>query len=161
MYNTNLSRSRGRGFELQVLKRLHGLGFEAKRKVLSGATLATPYDVIVSPYRLKIEAKRTMKEYITLQKKWLDKVTQNLILVFAVGIYRGKKQIEMFALSPFWQNVALEDKCIVMKKNKRIFKAQLYNPQVGRVIVKCDGKVFEIQPFEQYMKKIGKEPEHE
>ena len=144
-YNTNLSRSRGRGFEVQVVDRLKGLGYSAKKVLLSGSHLAKPYDVIVKGLRLKIEAKRTMKDYISLQGKWLDKVSDKLILVFAVGRYSGGRTIEMWALSPCPHPMLNPSSAILMRKNKRIYREEL------PFWLSYNGKPFAAVPLEDYM----------
>mgnify|MGYP001340653165 CR=1 FL=1 len=151
-YNTNLSRSRGRGFEVQVVKRLHALGYQAKKMLLSGGHLAKPYDVIVRPYRLKIEAKRTMKNHITMQAKWLNKVSDKLIIVFAVGKYGGRGTIEMFALSPgTMDTVKMTDPiggAVIMKKAKKIDKEKILS---APFLILYNKKNYLVEKFEDYM----------
>jgi len=159
-YNTNLSRSRGKGFEAQVVKRLCALGYQAKKILLSGSHLAKPYDVIVKPYRLKIEAKRTMKNHITMQAKWLDKVSNKLILVFAVGKYGGKKSIEMFSLSflptpmgKATEVVGLVDSTKNMVKMRRSKKIPKEHMALVPFLVLYDERFYLVEKFEDYMEK--------
>ena len=146
-YNTRTSRSRGRGFENQVVKRLTAMGFKSKKILLSGSHLAKPYDVIVSPFRLKIEAKRTMKDHITFMAKWLDKVSDKLIIVFAVGKYSGGKPVEMWALSP--DALVRTWPIIEMKKAKKVERETILK---APFTLMYNGRQFMVQTFEGYMK---------
>jgi Holliday junction resolvase len=92
------SRGRGRDFETRVKQRLEKWGFRAKKVVLSGATKKKPYDIIVSPFRLKIEAKRRMGEGIIIESKWLKKIAPKYIVVFAAGP-RLSKAVRMCVIS--------------------------------------------------------------
>lgn len=148
---SRLSRGRGRSFENHVVKRLASLGYKSKKKLLSGSYLKKPYDVIVSPWRLKIEAKRTLKEHITIQDKWLRRIGPKLIVVFAVGRYSGKRQIEMFAIAlPTLKDPCARLGCKIRKFRKidgeDIKKAQYF------VLNTEDHRTYFGQPLERYMK---------
>lgn len=149
-YNTNLSRSRGRGFEDQIVRRLHSLGYvKAKKNVLSGSTLKKPYDIKVPPFRLKIEAKRTMKNYITILSKWMDRITDLYVVVFAIGRYAGKKQIDMHAISKCQERPFGETHVpiIEMRKAKRIKLSDI----MGEALICYEDEYYYIQSFENLM----------
>lgn len=147
---SRLSRGRGRGFEDKVVKRLTSLGYKSKKKVLSGSNLKKPYDVIVSPYRLKIEAKRTMKEHITILDKWLRKIGPKLIVVFAVGRYSGKKQVEMFAISLASEYNPAAKLGAKIRKSRKIDGEDIKKAQ--HFVLYGEGhRTYFGQPFEEYM----------
>ena len=148
-----MSRGRGRRFEDQVVERLHLLGYKAKKKLLSGSYLKTPYDVSVSPFKLKLEAKRTLKDFIGMEGKWLNKVGPLLSLVFAVGSFAGKQAVEMFSVS-LVPNSAIPEMVdrypvVVVKSVKRIKKEQL----ITTFVIEYGGRKFFVEPFENYLKR--------
>lgn len=152
---SRLSRGRGRSFERQVLERLRSLGYtKAKRKLLSGAYLKTPYDITVSPFKLKLEAKRTLKDFIGMQKKWLDKVGPLLSLVFAIGSFVGKGSIAMYSAALISdkarKELDIESFTVVeVQSVKRIKADQL----IFRFIVRCAGIDYLVEPFEKYLER--------
>lgn len=148
---SRLSRGRGRNFENHVVKRLTSLGYKAKKKLLSGSYLKKPYDVIVSPCRLKIEAKRTLKEHITIQDKWLRRIGPKLIVVFAVGRYSGKRQVEMFALSLPSLKDPLAKMGVKIRKSRKIEGEDIKKAQYF-VLYGEDHRTYFGQPLERYMK---------
>lgn len=151
---SRLSRGRGKRFEDQVVERLHSLGYRAKKKLLSGSYLKTPYDITVSPFKLKLEAKRTLKDFIGMQKKWLDKIGPLLSLVFAIGSFAGKGNVAMYSAALISDKVRkeldIESLTIVeVRSEKRIKKDQL----IFRFIVRCAGIDYLIEPFEKYLER--------
>jgi hypothetical protein len=164
-YDTSLSRSRGRGFENQVVKTLKAWGYtRTERKLLSGSNLKTPYDVKVSPFRLKIECKRTAKSHIGIQGKWLDKISDNLILVFAVGLKISKKNPIYCISSHRGDKGQFFD--MEVKKNKKInvcdhlFEIERSGRESAWVkdsfYLVHDGKLFWVQDFKSYMEQNWK-----
>lgn len=148
---SRLSRGRGRNFENDVVKRLTSLGYKSKKKLLSGSYLKKPYDIIVSPWRLKIEAKRTMKEHITIQDKWLRRIGPKLIVVFAVGNYHGKRQIEMFAISLPSDKDPLAKLGAKISKYRQISGENIREAQYF-VLTTEDHRTYFGQPLERYMR---------
>jgi len=97
-------RSKGKGysFEIQVINELKKMGYAgAKRVARSGAAHKKPYDVKVSPFRLKLEAKRRMGGSIPIEGKWLDRIAPKFAMVFAVGrrLGRGENDAIMYSIS--------------------------------------------------------------
>lgn len=152
---SQLSRGRGRRFEDQVVERLHSLGYKrAKKKLLSGSYLKTPYDVSVPPFKLKLEAKRTLNDFIPMQRKWLSRVSPLLSIVFAIGRFSGGQPILMHSASLISDKARAEldvDSFTVveMQSTKRIKKDQL----IFRFVLKCNGVEYLVEPFEEYLKR--------
>lgn len=157
------SRGRGRGFETKVKEYLERWGYIAKKVVLSGSNKKKPYDVLVSPLRLKIEAKRRMGEGIIIQTKWLDKIAPKYIVVFAAGP-RLSKVVRMCAIS----QVGTVDRLIKLTKVEIPGKSKTFGTLEGKFVIRRpkvlgdlvvavpflivhDGKEFVVQDFEQYM----------
>jgi hypothetical protein len=154
------SRGRGRGFEDAIVKRLRKLGYDPKKKVLSGGNLAKPYDVGVRPFRLKIEAKRRMGEGIIIESKWLNKIAPKYVVVFAAGPRLGKDtKMCAISLGNKVDNLvelqidgkskkigAFEGKFVV-KRTKALGDLVLEVP----FILVHNGRRFVVQDFEKYM----------
>jgi len=154
------SRSRGRGGEGYVIKRLTGWGYQAKRMVLSGGNLAKPYDVIVSPFRLKIEVKRRMAEAITINHKWLRKVAPKYIVVFGIGP-RMSEMNRLYAISLF-RGKPFDGPQVSVVKDRLLRRANgqfvIRRPGLSDLVISGDfclvhgEKKFLVQDFCQYMK---------
>lgn len=92
------NRGRGKRFEYLVEKRLRGKKYPAERIFYSGAGAKKPYDVEVTFSQhdiLEFEAKRTWKESLSFQSKWMALVGERHTIAFAMGTMANK----IFALS--------------------------------------------------------------
>jgi hypothetical protein len=121
-----------------------------------------PYDVIVSPHRLKIEAKRRMGESIIIESKWLKKIAPKYIVVFAAGP-RLSKNVKMCAISQSQDEVGLA-KIEVRGKSKKMwtlddkFFIRRPKPEGDLVFglpfsISHDRNKYVVQDFETYMAK--------
>lgn len=149
----------GNAFEYQIKNYLHTLGYtKTTRKFLSGAAMKDPHDLVVSPYRLKIEAKRTMKDSIRITKRWLDKyIRKDRIMVFAMGNKRGRPLSErMHAISqwPTKTPIQLTEaiinvKHMMAKKSVRLIEKDVQ--QMGSI--QCsDNKLYLVMKLRDYLK---------
>ncbi len=162
----------GTGFEYRVRDRLNELyrsvGFKAIRIWYSGAGLKKPYDVEFKYGRkliLGIEAKRSIASTsISMQRKWIDQISQKHVVIFAIGNFRGKKKVEIFVLREINEKDLtklgkLITKDIVMKdKAKSIsinYKKHLQSRSVFPDVI-CDHKTYVIETFETFFKEFTK-----
>lgn len=116
----------GTGFEYKVRdllnEMLDGRGFKATRIWYSGAGLRKPYDLELRQGRkivLTIEAKRSIYgSSISFQKDWLKQIENKHIVVFAIGNFRGKKSVPVYAICRAEKDSA-HDLCIVAKPHTK------------------------------------------
>ena len=156
------SRGRGRGFETIVVKRLIKWGYNAKKVVLSGATKKKPYDVLVSPFRLKLEAKRRHGEGIIIEAKWLNKIAPKYAVTFAAGA-RISQTVRICAISQAngtdnmveveipgkSKTFGAVDGKFVVRRAKALGDLVIEPP----FLILHDGKKFLVEYFEDYMSK--------
>jgi hypothetical protein len=147
----------GTNFEYQIKNYLCVLGYhKTTRKLMSGAAMKDPHDLTVSPYRLKIEAKRTMKDLIRITKHWLDKyIRKDRILVFAMGNKRGVSLSErMYSISQWPHtpaaplNEALLNMMHMVKKSIRLTEKDVRQVRS----IQCGDKLYLVMKMKDYLK---------
>jgi len=151
------SRDIGYGFEYRIRSYLHEIGYsKAIRKLMSGSAMKDPHDLVVSPYRLRIEAKRTMKDSIRITKAWLDKyIRKDRILVFAIGKKSGIPMSErMHAISmwpetpPIILSEAIANRIHMKKKSVRYTEKEL----IQMSSIQCGTKLYLVMKMKDYLR---------
>lgn len=155
------SRGRGRGFETYVVNHLKKMGYTRAKKIeLSGMTRKKPYDVKVPPLRLKLECKRRMGESLPLDGKWLNRISPNFAIVFAVGPRIAPNGARLYAISLADKDANYPE--VQMNKCKTIYVNvnEFTIPRLGladvvvqdRFIIVYNDRKFLVQDFDEYMK---------
>lgn len=116
------------------------MGHPAERIFYSGAGLRKPYDVEITWDEatkdiLAIEAKRTWKDRITIQSKWLDLVNGRHVIVFAMGDHRkGRAKSKLYVVEELqgW-GIPTSTVCEKVKVGKRYKTISMVPNQVLRL----------------------------
>lgn len=157
------NRQRGKAFEYDVEGHLRAQGYPAERIFYSGAGLKKPYDVEITWNErdkdiLEIEAKRTFKDHISIQAKWLEAIHDRHVVVFAIGdARRGRGVVMKRYVIEQWVLATIRQKEInvtpfnsplyIVKKIKRLREGDLKND----IILSLNEKLFLIRDFNEYM----------
>jgi hypothetical protein len=154
----------GTAFEHQVKDRINtlvkGTDLTAVRIWYSGAGMREPFDVGI--YRgevrrenlvLQVEAKRTQGRSLGVQLKWLEQVSHQHVIMFAVGkrnpvppyvIYPGGQGLgamaaEIFKMKPAAKSVAIHE--------RYVRKAGMRN-----CLIEARDKFYNVVDFDEYMR---------